>query len=47
MPRTETLNKVPTAEVGSLVDGFIADGAEKVQVSKNPNEGWDIKASFP
>ena len=47
MPRTETLEKVPTAEVGSVVEGFIADGAEKVQVSRNPEVGWDIKANFP
>lgn len=48
MARTEELKNVPKREVGDTVDDFIADGATKVTVNKNPTSGkWKIKATFP
>ena len=48
MARTEELKNVPKKAVGDTVDGFIADGATKVNVKKSPTSGkWNIKATFP
>jgi hypothetical protein len=47
MARTEELRNVPKADVCRVVMGFIADGATRVLVSRNPNTGrWNIEATF-
>jgi len=46
MAREEILKDVPNGRVGTIVQGFVDDGANEIRVAKNITGNWDVTAHF-
>lgn len=46
MPREETLEGIPSSDVGEIVQSFVNDGAIRIECVPNSDETWDVTATF-